>query len=136
MPAKRKISPGIPKNEDRKWEIFGIWKFYCLKNSLQINLTNVKPISIIYRNFSIRKMFKSFWWSLKRKQIKFPQLHLEDKSVLIKELRGRKSVGIPWKTKRKNQESRGDDISCVWCEMKVFPKKQPVVTSPEKRKCW
>ena len=46
---------------------------------------------------------------------------------------GRKFVGIPWKTKRKNQETRGDDICCVWCEMKVFPKKQPVVTSKQKK---
>ena len=32
--------------------------------------------------------------------------------------RGRKYIGIPWKTKRKNQESRGDAICCAWCEMK------------------
>ena len=45
--------------------------------------------------------------------------------------RGRKYVGIPWKTKRKNQESRGDAICCAWYEMKVFPKKQPNVTSAQ-----
>ena len=39
------------KSPNRKWEILGIWTFHCLKNSLQINLTNVKSISIIYRNF-------------------------------------------------------------------------------------
>ena len=45
---------------------------------------------------------------------------------------GRKSVGIPWKIKRKNQESHGDDMRCVRCEMKVAPKKQTIVTSKQK----
>ena len=45
---------------------------------------------------------------------------------------GRKSVVIPWKTKRKNQESHEDDILCVWCEMKVTPKKQAIVRSTQK----
>ena len=53
-------------------------------------------------------------------------------SANLESIRGRKSMEIPWKTKRKNQESRSDDICCVWCETKVYPKKQPVVTPTQK----